>query len=96
MHIIDIFVFIIYFIVMLGVGIYFFRKNKSVEEEKRETLENALKQWNSDIDATGIHGLSIAYMEAKEKEEKGSAEAEEVGDRIIRNKKGGERQIIGS
>lgn len=32
MHIIDILVFIIYFIVMLGVGIYFFRKNKSVED----------------------------------------------------------------
>jgi SSS family solute:Na+ symporter len=32
MHIIDIIVFIIYFIVMLGVGIYFFRKNESVED----------------------------------------------------------------
>lgn len=32
MHIIDIIVFIIYFIVMLGVGFYFFRKNESVED----------------------------------------------------------------
>jgi len=32
MHIIDIIVFIIYFILMLGVGIYFFRKNESVED----------------------------------------------------------------
>ncbi len=32
MHVIDIVVFIIYFAAMLGVGLYFFRKNKSVED----------------------------------------------------------------
>jgi SSS family solute:Na+ symporter len=32
MHIIDIFVFIAYFAGMLGIGIYFFRKNKNVED----------------------------------------------------------------
>lgn len=32
MHIIDILVFIVYFAVMLGVGIYFFRRNKNVED----------------------------------------------------------------
>ncbi len=32
MHIIDIIVFIVYFAVMLGIGIYFFRKNKDVED----------------------------------------------------------------
>jgi len=32
MHYIDILVFIIYFALMLGVGIYFFRKNKNIED----------------------------------------------------------------
>jgi len=32
MHFIDIIIFIIYFAVMLGVGIYFFKKNKNIED----------------------------------------------------------------
>lgn len=32
MHFIDILVFVIYFALMLGVGIYFFRKNKNIED----------------------------------------------------------------
>jgi SSS family solute:Na+ symporter len=32
MHLIDILVFVIYFALMLGVGIYFFRKNKNIED----------------------------------------------------------------
>lgn len=32
MHIIDIIIFIIYFAVMLGVGVYFFKKNKNIED----------------------------------------------------------------
>jgi len=32
MYLIDIFVFIVYFAAMLGIGIYFFRKNKDVED----------------------------------------------------------------
>ncbi|PKQ63829.1 sodium:solute symporter [Labilibaculum filiforme] len=32
MHIIDIFIFIIYFALMLGVGIYFFKKNENIED----------------------------------------------------------------
>jgi len=32
MHYIDILVFITYFALMLGIGIYFFRKNKNIED----------------------------------------------------------------
>ncbi|PLW91995.1 MAG: sodium:solute symporter, partial [Marinilabiliales bacterium] len=32
MSLIDILIFIVYFLTMLGVGVYFFRKNKSVDD----------------------------------------------------------------
>ncbi|MFN2380703.1 MAG: sodium/glucose cotransporter, partial [Bacteroidales bacterium] len=32
MHIIDILIFIAYFTAMLGVGVYFFRRNKNLED----------------------------------------------------------------
>jgi SSS family solute:Na+ symporter len=32
MHLVDVFVFVIYFTLMLGVGVYFFRKNKNIED----------------------------------------------------------------
>lgn len=67
MHIVDLLIFVVYMLVMLGIGFYFHRKNKDVEDYyvggRGNTLTLTLLNINLPLDlAPNLFGLTCSFL----------------------------------